>query len=84
MSLNTSEVKAIEFVLSNHYKSKVMSLDSCKEVLSEWSDIVTEYYACQENVPLWVTQLSDTIENIKRNLIIENDEVVFLSGQNEK
>ena len=81
MALESHEVDAMLFVLEKHFNEPCLPMSVFKDILSDWVEIVEESYADSEVVPAWVLHLNKTKEQIEKNMLFEDECVVFVGDK---
>jgi len=78
MALESHEVDAMLFVLEKHFGEPCLPMSVFKDIVGDWIELVEERYASEEDVPAWVLHLNKVREQMKNNMLFEDQCVVFL------
>jgi hypothetical protein len=83
MALEANEVDAMLFVLEKHFGEPCLPISVFKDIVCDWVELVEEHYACEEDVPPWVLHLNKMREQLKSNMLFEDQCVMFVEKPNE-
>jgi hypothetical protein len=84
MALKPHEVDAMLFVLEKHFGEPCLPMSVFKDIVGDWAELVEERFASEEDVPPWVLHLNKTREQIKDNMLFEDECVMYLEEPSEQ